>query len=175
MSARRKFVLDANAFIQSKRKFYAFDICPGYWDALIWHHGQGAICSIDRVAAELELGQDDLWQWAEQTAPQGFFASTDSLETIACYRDVISWVQAQEQFSPEAKAAFAGTAADAWLIAYAKATGRVLVTLEEFSSMAQKRVPIPNVCRASAVAVEYASPFEMLRRLDCKLRWTPDI
>ena len=30
-----KFVLDANVFIQAKRRFYAFDFCPGYWDMLL--------------------------------------------------------------------------------------------------------------------------------------------
>ena len=34
-----RFVLDANAFIQAKRRFYPFDVCPGYWGALVWHQG----------------------------------------------------------------------------------------------------------------------------------------
>jgi len=172
MSARTKYVLDANAFIQSKRKFYAFDICPGFWAALIWHHAQGAIHSIDRVAAELGRGGDDLWAWAESKLPGEFFASTDDAEVIACYGQVIAWVQAQAQFLAEAKAEFAETErADAWLIAYAKSTGCVLVTLEEHNPSVRKRVPIPNVCRA--LGVEYITTFDMIRGLQTQFNWLP--
>ena len=44
-----RYVLDANVFIQAKRKFYGFDFCPGYWSTLIWHQEQGRVCSIDKV------------------------------------------------------------------------------------------------------------------------------
>jgi hypothetical protein len=174
MGLEKKYVLDANAFIQPKRKFYTFDICPGYWDALIWHHTKGTLCSIDRVAKELERGADDLWQWADSKLPETFFDSTDSIEVVAFYRRVIGWVQAHPQFSTEAKAEFADAdRADAWLIAYAKATGRALVTLEEFDPFIRKRVPIPNVCKFTAVGVECVTIFEMLRGLKTQFIWKP--
>ncbi len=28
------FVLDSNIFIEAHRRYYAFDICPGFWDSL---------------------------------------------------------------------------------------------------------------------------------------------
>ena len=174
MSANTKYVLDANAFIQSKRKYYAFDICPGYWAALIWHHAQGAVCSIDRVAAELERGGDDVWAWVQSKLPEGFFASTDHPEVIARYGQVVAWAQAQDQFLSEAKAEFSDQDnADAWLIAYAKASGRVLVTLEEHDPFIRKAVRIPNVCRAAGVDVEYVTTFDMLRALRAKFNWHP--
>ena len=55
-----KFVLDANVFIQAKRRFYAFDFCAGYWDMLIWHQQHGRLCSIDKVQNEILRGGDDL-------------------------------------------------------------------------------------------------------------------
>lgn len=55
--------------------------------------------------------------------------------------------------------------------AYAKATGRVLVTLEEHKPDAKSKVPLVNVCRA--FNVETITPFEMLRRLDIRLTWQP--
>jgi hypothetical protein len=174
MAADKKYVLDANAFIQSKRKFYAFDICPGYWDALIWHHTQGIVCSIDRVARELERGGDDLSQWAGSSVPEDFFDSTDQTAVIAFYSQVIGLVQAHPQFSPDAKAEFADTdRADAWLVAYAKTTGSALVTLEAFDPLVRKRVPIPNVCQFAAVGVECVTIFEMLRRLKAQFKWEP--
>jgi len=55
------------------------------------------------------------------------------------------------------------------LAAYAKASGGVVVTLEEFDPVIRKRVPLPNVCRA--FDVEPITPFEMLRRLNVQLSW----
>ena len=55
-----KFVLDANVFIQAKRRFYAFDFCPGSWDMLIWHQQHERLCSIDKVQNEILRGGDDL-------------------------------------------------------------------------------------------------------------------
>jgi hypothetical protein len=174
MSAVTKYVLDANAFIQTKRRFYPLDICPGYWKSLIWHHEQGTVCSIDRVREELERGGDDLWAWIKHNLPKDFFASTDNPQVIACYRQVLSWVQAQDQFLPGAKAELAQTdRADAWLIAYAKATGMVLVTFEEYDPRVRKRVPIPNVCHAPGIDVKHVTLFDMLRGLGTTFNWQP--
>ena len=49
MSKQPIFVLDADSFIRSKREHYAFDFCPGYWDALVRLHNAGSLESIDRV------------------------------------------------------------------------------------------------------------------------------
>lgn len=54
------YVLDSNVFIQAKRRFYPFDVAPGYWDALRWHRLQGRVSTIDKVKGELERGADNL-------------------------------------------------------------------------------------------------------------------
>ena len=130
MSADRDFVLDANAFIQPQRRFYPFDVCPGYWQALKWHNKERRICSVDRVRDELEAGGDDLWDWAKRL-PKGFFEATDDLEVVEWYRQLARWVRAEPQFMPRAETDFA-SGADGWLVAFAKARSRVVVTLEEF-------------------------------------------
>jgi hypothetical protein len=174
MSAEKTYVLDANAFIQSKRKFYAFDICPGFWQSIVWHHTHGKICSIDRVAAELEKGGDDLWTWAKSDLPSTFFVSTDDPIVIGFYRLIIVWAQGQKQFLPEAKAEFAeAERADAWLIAHAMATGSTVVTMEEYDPNVRRRIPLPNVCKAAGIEVECVTIFEMLRRLQAKFNWQP--
>ena len=33
----RIYLLDANVYIQAHRRYYDFDICPGYWDCLFFH------------------------------------------------------------------------------------------------------------------------------------------
>lgn len=48
------YLLDANVFIEAKRRYYAFDICPGFWDALLMQHENAKVASIDRVKKELE-------------------------------------------------------------------------------------------------------------------------
>lgn len=164
------FILDANTFIQAHRRFYAFDICPGYWDSLIWHQRHGNLCSIDRVADELRRGDDELSRWAIESLGETAFMPTNDAETVARYADLIIWVQAQTQFLDYAKEQFAQVA-DGWLVAYAKRTAGTVVTLEEFDPNVRRRVPIPNVCRA--FDVDFITTFEMLRSLNIRLTWQP--
>ena len=74
----------------------------------------------------------------------------------------MSWVQAQDRFSDAAKADFAA-GADGWLVTYAKAKGRIVVTHEVLNPDIIRKVPIPNVCEAFSVS--YVDTFEMLRQL----------
>jgi hypothetical protein len=170
VSAERKYALDANIFIEAKRRYYAFDLCPGFWEALVWHQARGRVGSVDRVKDELEEGSDELTTWVKNVVPASCFASTDEPGVLKCFGQMVSWVQAQAQFHPEAKAEFAdGT--DGWLIAHAKANGLVVVTHEVLALDARRRVPIPNVCRAFGVG--YVDTFEMLKDLGTKFTWAP--
>lgn len=159
MPTDKKYLLDANVFMEAKRRYYAFDICPGYWDCLVWHHQGGRVLSLDRVKQELKRGGDDLWEWAESVMPQACFASSDNPLVTGEFAQILAWVQVQAQFFPEAKAKFADDT-DGWLIAYAKAKSLVLVTHEVLSPDARKTVPIPNVCEA--FGVPYVDTFGML-------------
>ena len=165
-----KFVLDANAFIQAKRRFYPFEICPGYWAALKWHQQQGNLCSIDKVQLELQRGGDDLTAWVDSEFGEDSFAHTDDADVIDAYKEMLAWVIAQSQFNDPAKARYQEVA-DGWLAAFAKAKNFTVVTLEEFDPLIRKSVPLPNVCKA--FDVEWITPYEMLRRLGVKLTWTP--
>lgn len=130
MTDPETYLLDANVFIEAKRRYYAFDICPGFWDSLVLHHSSGRIGSIDRVRRiELEKGKDDLTVWAESEVPDTFFSLADEADVLRWYGEVIAWVQNQPQFFPEAKTEFAGSV-DGWLIAFAKAKNLILVTDE---------------------------------------------
>ncbi len=168
MSTDRKFLLDASVFIQAKRSYYAFDLCPGFWECLIWHHEKNRVQSLDRVRQELERGRDDLQQWAASEMPASCFASSDDPSVIELFGQMLTWVQGQSQFFPEAKAKFAADT-DGWLIAYAKAKSLVLVTHEVLSPDARRTVPIPNVCEA--FGVPYVDTFGMLRDLETQFSW----
>jgi hypothetical protein len=164
------YVLDSNIFIEAKQRYYAFDVCPGFWDALVWQHGQGKIVSVDRVKAELEGFGDDLSMWVTGTMPDGCFFDMDMDVVTQAYADAIAWVMGQTQFTEAAKAEFADAEnADAWVIAFAKAMDVTVVTHEKPNPDIRRKVPIPNVC--DALGVVYVDSFEMLRKLETLFSW----
>lgn len=164
MRSGAAFVLDTNVFIEAHRRYYAFDICPGYWAALIAHNAGGRLCSIDRVRDELLAQADALSQWAQQL-PGSFFEPTGDPSVTTWFGTIIGWVQVQTQYFPAAKAAFA-SGADGWLIAYAKARGLVITTNEAPNPKIKRRVPIPDVC--TAFGVDYIDTFDLLRALGAR-------
>jgi hypothetical protein len=170
MNNPRKFLLDANVFIEAKRRYYDFDLCPGFWECLIWHHRAGRIQSIDRVKTELVNGGNALAQWISGQMPASFFASTNDGAVITTYGQMNRWVQSQSQFLATAKSEFA-TVADAWLIAYAKVKNLIVVTQEVFDPLIRKKVPIPNICRN--FDVECVDTFLMLKELGVVFSWDP--
>jgi uncharacterized protein DUF4411 len=162
-----KFVLDANVFIQAARDYYAFDLAPAFWQALVDHASNGRLLSIDRVRDEIELGKDKLADWVA-SAFNTWFASTNEDDVLGAYAAAMRWAQAETQYSDAAKAEFADTKnADAWLIAYAQAKGSVIVTLEQPNPTVRRRIPIPNVCKAFGIT--YLDSFSMLRALGVRL------
>jgi hypothetical protein len=165
LNASSFYLLDANVFIEAARRYYAFDLVPRFWTNLEQLAQQGRICSVDRVKRELEKGHDRLSEWAAQDFADGF-ASTDAAEVLVEFRKVMTWVTGQPQFTDAAKQQFA-SGADGWLVAYAKTTGYVVVTQEQLSGDAKRRVPIPNIC--NAFGVRYVDTFEMLRELGVRL------
>ncbi|CUQ65937.1 PIN domain protein [Candidatus Nitrospira inopinata] len=160
------YVLDANVFIQAARRYYSFDVVPGFWDSLEQQAANGHLRSIDRVKQELGRGKDKLAAWAKSNFNDAF-VSTDKDDVIRAYGEVMAWVRAQSQFSDAAKADFA-SGADGWLVAYAKAKGCVVVTEEVWNPSIKRKVPIPNVCQA--FDVPFVDTFEMLRRLGVRFR-----
>ena len=57
-AAAMKYLLDANVFIEAHQRYYAFNLCPGFWKSLIWHHKQNRIYSIDRIELEFNNPAD---------------------------------------------------------------------------------------------------------------------
>lgn len=164
------FVLDANVLIEAKNRHYAFDLAPGFWRSLVALAADARIESIDRVKTELLRGRDkpkegeepdELAVWAKGDFSHAF-VSTDAEDIIRSYADVMNWVHQQTRFTDAARAEFAG-GADGWLVAYAMARGRVVVTHEEPRPESRREVKIPDVCLA--FSVRSANPFQMLREL----------
>jgi hypothetical protein len=147
------------------RSYYAFDVAPAFWEGLVREASNGRLLSIDRVKDEIQRGKDELVEWANGTF-HPWFALTAQADVIQNYSGIIRWVQGQSQFFDFAKEEFA-RGADGWLVAYAKAKGHVVVTNETFQVNIQRRVKIPNVCKAFDVPC--INTFEMLRALGIRL------
>ena len=131
MSKHRLYLLDSDVFIAAKNAYYAFPICPAFWDSLIHHHNAGSVFSIDKVQSELLAGQkeEDLVKWVNGELPDGFFHGTGGKDVTGVYSQIMLWAQRNAQYTAPAKAKFA-TEADGWLVAYASAHRHIVVTNE---------------------------------------------
>lgn len=160
------FVLDANVFIEAHRRYYALDLCPGFWVCLTHYCLETRLFSIDRVRREIDEG-DTLSHWVKG-APDELFVSSAEALVVDTFADIMAWVRGNVQFLPEATAEFA-TDADGWLAAYAKVHGAVLVTQEVYNADVTRKVPLPNVCHQFGVATQ--DTFSMLRKLEVRFSW----
>jgi predicted nucleic acid-binding protein len=160
------FLLDTNVFIEAYRRYYAMDLCPGFWECLEHYCQEIRLLSIDRVRNEIREG-DALDEWVDKS-PDKLFVSTAERDVAQAFREMMLWVQSNGNFLQPAKDEFARVA-DGWLIAYAKVHGLVVVTHEVCDPNIRKKVPIPNVCRQFGVPHE--DTFSMLRALDVRFGW----
>jgi hypothetical protein len=165
-----QYVIDSNVFIEAKKRYYAFGICPGFWDSLLWHHAAGTVWSVDRVRTELIAQTDELATWVKETVPKDAFCSTNDQAVVTAYGEAVTWVHDQHFYLPRAETEFSAVnAADPWVIAYAKAKDMTLVTDELLNPARTKRVPIPNVC--VGLHVPYMNSFQMLAALGAEFHW----
>lgn len=151
------YLLDANVFIEGKRRYYGFDFCPAFWDWLVSAFERGLVFSVDRVRDELIGAGDDLEEWV-RGLDRSFFLPPDQ-NTLTSVAAAVDWTRGQ-QYRQGAVTLFADST-DAYLVAHAHAHQHIVVTLEQPSD-GVKQVKIPNVCVALGVA--YINTFELLRR-----------
>jgi hypothetical protein len=71
------YLLDTNVFIEAKNRHYGFDFCPAFWAWIDRALQAGTVFSIDRVAIELGVVDDDLTTWASER-PDAFFLEADA-------------------------------------------------------------------------------------------------
>lgn len=163
-----RYLLDANVFIEAKNRYYAFDICPGFWE---WMDSVCAsavdIGSIRNVRDELITGNDDLAEWAKARHDAAWFLKVDDEETQKLFASIAADI-AGSGYSTPAQSKFLG-GADPWLIAKAKVLGATVVTHELPEPHAKKRVPIPNICEN--FGVPFANTFDTLRQFTASFNW----
>ena len=150
------YLLDANVFMSAKNLHYGLDFCPAFWDWLVHKAHTGSVFSIDKVADEIEAGQDELSDWARDHS-QALFKRTPP--TLAPqFAQVSAWATGQ-QYTAAAINTFLQEA-DFYLIAHALASNHVLVT-HETPANSPKRIKIPDACLG--VGVRFMTPYQMLR------------
>jgi len=159
VSSPTLYVLDANVFIQAAKGYYAFDLAPKFWQQLVAYGAAGSLCTVDRIAAEINYPAE-LRTWVDSEF-RPYVRDTDSTDTLAHYATLMQWAQGQT-FTPAARQEFA-TVPDAWLIAYAKGVGGTVVTHETFDANRRNRVKIPNARQFLGVLV--VDTYGMLRSL----------
>lgn len=147
MIVSNKFIVDANVFLQGKNFHYHFDFCEGFWDWIHAGYNQGLIFSIAKVRAELVAGVkgDKARAWAEAMPKDFFLDDTGDVKVMTAYAEAMSWANASTHYTANAKKVFAESRrADAFLLAYAKAHGHVIVTQEKSNPEAKRSIPIPD-------------------------------
>lgn len=162
MPQSQKMVLDSNALIEAKNRYYAFDICPGYWDFVIRDFGRGNATSIIHVWDEIELGGDDLTTWMKGNLDKKqFYDCAKDADVVTQYRVVSSYVTSAYAGKPNAISDFLEpSVADPWLVAYALAYEGTIVT-QETPKPSMKKVSLVDVC--DHFGVRHINMIEFLR------------
>lgn len=170
MTKPSAYLLDSDVFITAKNTYYAFDICPGFWESLLHRHEESRVFSIDRVRSELLVGRktEDLVKWVRERVPDSFFLPAEDGKVPGDYEQIILWVQRHPRYYDDAKAKFAA-GADGWLVAYAKAHGYTIATNEKPEPDARRAVKIPDVCEH--FGVPYVNTFDLLRTLGIEFQF----
>ncbi|MCY4235484.1 MAG: DUF4411 family protein [Cyanobacteria bacterium MAG CAR2_bin_4] len=171
MSSSPSYLIDSDVLITAKNRYYAFPICPGFWESVLHYHRCGHLHSVDQVRQELLRGRedDDLVQWVGQSVPAGFFLASGDDKIVSAYRRVISWVMCHQQYQDEAKTQFA-SGADGWLVAHGIVTGQTVVTNEQPRPESRNVIKLPDVCRQFEVGFE--DTFAMLHQIGVQYHYS---
>jgi hypothetical protein len=150
------YLLDANVFIEAKRRYYGMDFCPAFWEWLDGRNAAGRVFSIDKVRDELRAGGDALADWAAARGAEFFLPPDEPM--LGSLAAVGEWASRQK-YRPAAVSAFLQDA-DYYLVAHAHGHGHIVVT-HEVPSDGERQVKIPNAC--IGMKTKCMTPFEMLR------------
>ncbi len=154
-------ILDTNAFIEPKNRFYAFDICPGFWDFVIEDFENGSATSVIHVRDELLTGGDDLSKWVKEKIDKvHFFDCAGDSKVVAEQQRVVLYVMGAYTRQNVINDFLAPGVADSWIVAYALAYGGTIVTQEQHRSKS-KKVSLVDVC--DHFGIHHVNVFEYLR------------
>jgi hypothetical protein len=161
------YVLDANVFIEAKNRYYAFDLCPGFWDWMDHIVKRGEVLTIEMVRNEVLGGNDDLAKWMKARSKAAWIIPEAEVETQQAFQRIASSLETKGYTQAALNEFLSG--ADPWLVAKAKVIQATVVTMETLNSKSKVRVPLPNVCKDEAV--QYVSTFDFLRSMGAEFHY----
>ena len=167
------YCLDTSVYTQAHRSYYAFDIAPPFWNALVTLAQHGTVISPIAVYDELKEGKDDLKQWAKDHY-KILFIEPDGKVNEA-YRQVVEFADKRYRDQHQIREFLKG--ADPWVIAQAKAHNLTVVTMEGVKQAENVdkatgrfigKIKIPNMC--DHFGIKSIPTYELLRALKVELR-----
>lgn len=161
----KKYLIDANSLIRPSRAYYPFDFAPSFWQQLRPKISLDKIAVLDKVRDEILKGTDELSAWISDL-PNECILSTQDIQIIQMYRDVLSFIQQSDQYSEAALRLWSReNVADPWLIAVAAAYDYTILSFEQSAGRITTRSnnpKLPDV--AHHFQVPYTSLFNMMRQ-----------
>ena len=161
-----KYLIDANSLIRPARAYYPFDFAPSFWQQLRPKISLDKIAVLDKVRDEILKGTDELSAWISDL-PNECILSTQDMQTLQKYRNVLSFIHQSDKYSEAALRRWSQlNIADPWLIAAAKVYGYTLLSFEQSAGTIpegsrSKNPKLPDVARH--FQVPYTSLFDMMR------------
>jgi predicted nucleic acid-binding protein len=169
------YCLDTSVYTQAYRSYYAFDIAPPFWRALITLAENEITTSPIAVYDELMIGKekDELKYWAKDHR-KILFVEPDSKVNEA-YRQVVEFANNRYRDQHQIREFLKG--ADPWVVAHAKAHSLIVVTMEGFKQAENVdkvtgrfigKIKIPNMC--DHFGIKSIPTYELLRTLKIELK-----
>lgn len=154
MNDEVRFCLDTNVFIEAWTKHYAPNLAPTYWEQLDALAREGMIFSPIEVRREIEVIDDELWDWV-RNRDYLFRDISDPIQEnvrqiLAAYPTLVDNTRQR-------------SIADPWVIATAMAETAIVVTKEVGVGLGSRRLKIPDVCDALGIAC--INEFEFIRQV----------
>jgi hypothetical protein len=132
-----RYCFDTNAFMTPWNQRYPIQVFPSLWNRLSDCASDGTIISPDEVYREIQKHRDPLYQWVKDR--KRLFQPVD-----APLAQALAEIMQVEHFARMVETG--RNAADPWVVALARVTGRTVVTEEGWSANPVKNPKIPNVC-----------------------------
>jgi hypothetical protein len=157
--------LDSNVLMEAHRKYYSFDIAPGFWSSIAREAHNGVVRSPLSVLGEILEGteKDQLKIWAKGKGKELFVVSgKDEQEAVGEISAYVIATYSQHQ------AAFFLSKADPWVISHALVGNGIVVTQEAPVGPDSTKVKIPNVCKQ--FKVKCINTYDLLRTLKIVLQ-----
>lgn len=155
---KKKYLIDANVFIQAKNLYYRFDFCEAFWEWLTKAHSAGLVFSIKKVKKELLKGDktDLVRMWAVALPDTFFLDDMGDTGVMSEYGHVMKWASDSAHYNAQAKAEFAKeNVADPFLISVARQHGYEIVCQEKSNPLSHRKIYLPDAANAFGVNTVY--------------------